>query len=269
MEMKAMKFEIKDKSFLTAPAIFLLLLLALLVTWAVMEPAALRNAFDNDGRSPFELITLPFYAALIPLVWWKKPFTGSAWRKGVLCSAVTCVAFMAIVKELDLHLMALHAWFPETVDANGHVYGLLRKNGTPLTGTPCKMRVLTNPGTPLMMKAAVVVYFAGLFGVFAALLAYFARPLITGIFKLHPVAWSVSCLGASGVMVQVMDRLPAWVRHAQHAAKAKTVDSFSSFCTAFEEGGELMIAIFGLLAIWQAHRIYNGCKKQVEQGENE
>ena len=49
-----------------APAVFVLCALALLATWAVMEPAALRQAFDQDGYSGFELATIPFYAAIIP-----------------------------------------------------------------------------------------------------------------------------------------------------------------------------------------------------------
>lgn len=250
-----MSFEIKDKSFLLGPAVFGLCILLLLATWAIMDPTALHNAFDADGRSPFELLTLPFYAALIPLVWWKCPFTGSRARRTILCAAVSCVAFMAVVKELDLHLMAMHALFPNVVDANGHVCNLMKPNGQPLTGTPCKMRFLTNPGAPLMAKAAVLVFFGGLFGVFAALLAYFAWPLMKGVFTLNPVAWTVGCLGGSGVMVQVMDRLPAWIRHVEKASKSNVIDKFSSFCTALEEGGELMIALFGILAILQAHKM--------------
>ena len=249
-----------NKSFLVGPIVFVLCLLALLATWAVMEPASLRSFFDDNGHSPFELATLPFYAALVPLVWWKCPFTGSRLRRAILCSAVSCVALMAIVKELDIHQVAMHSLFPQIVDANGHVCNLVRDNGKPLTGTPYKMRFLTNPGAPVMAKVMVLVYFGGLFGVFAALLAYFSWPLMKGVFALHPVAWSVGCLGASGVMVQVMDRLPAWMRHVEHASKSKVVDSTSSFCTAFEEGGEMMIAIFGIMAILQAYKYYNSKK---------
>ena len=59
------------KAYLTAPVVFAVCALALLVTWAVMEPIALRQAFDQDGYSVFELATIPFYAAIIPLVWWR------------------------------------------------------------------------------------------------------------------------------------------------------------------------------------------------------
>ena len=58
-------------------------------------------------------------------------------------------------------------------------------------------------------------------------------------------------------MVEVMDRLPAWYRHTHGLGKGEIVNNaFGSFCTCFEEGGEMMIAIFALLAILQAHAIY-------------
>jgi len=238
-------------NFRTAPLVFAAGLVALVAVWAVMDPAALHHAFDNDGRSFFELLTLPFYAAIVPLVWWKCPFTGSAARRALLCSAVSCVAFMAVCKELDLHLAAITALWPDVV--------------ADFKGTPFKMRFLTRGVTggahsvPITVaaKVFVVAYFTLFFGVFAALLAYYARALFTGFFKLHPVAWSVCFLGGSGMMVQLCDRMPAWVRHARGLPKEKSIDALSSLFTALEEGGELMIALFALLAILQAHALYS------------
>ena len=244
-------------AFWVAPAVFAVCALALLVTWLVMEPAALRQAFDQDGHSVFELATIPFYAAIIPLVWWKCPFTGSKGRKALLCAAVSCVAFMAVCKELDWHLAAMQHLFPSIVGADGSVHGLVKPNGDPLTGTPFKMRFLTNAGAPFAAKACVLFYFGAFFGVFAALLAYYSVKLFKGFFKLHPVAWSICFFGGSGVLVAIMDRLPAWYRHAHGLAKDAVVNNaFGSFCTCFEEGSEMMIAIFALLAIIQAHAIY-------------
>ncbi|MCQ2389992.1 MAG: hypothetical protein MJ240_01100 [Kiritimatiellae bacterium] len=239
------------KSYLLAPIVFLACAAALALTWAIMDPSALHHFFDQDGYSPFELATIPFYAAIIPMVWWKCPFTGSKGRRTLLCAAVSCVAFFAVCKELDLHLAALTALWPDVV--------------ADFKGTPFKMRFLTKSVTggahsmpiPILAKVVVVAYFALFFGVFAALLAYFSKKLFKGFFKLHPVAWSVCFLGGSGVMVQLCDRMPAWVRHAKGLPKEKTIDAISSFFTAFEEGGEMMIAIFALLAICQAHRIYS------------
>lgn len=247
----------KLKSFLVGPLVFLVGLLLLVITWAVMEPAALHHAFDNDGYSVFELSTIPFFAAIVPMVWWKCPFTGSSRRRAILCAAVSCVAIMAVVKEMDLHLMVMQHLFPQVVNADGSVYGLVKPNGDPLTGTPFKMRFLTNGGAPFLAKVLVVSYFVALFGVFAALLGYFFPKLVKGFFKLHPVAWTMCCFGTSGVMVQLCDRMPAWVRHARGLPKGKTIDAVSSFFTALEEGGEMMIAIFALIAIYQAYRIYS------------
>ena len=231
------------RAYLLAPAVFAACVFALLVTWAVMEPAALRHAFDQDGYSVFELATIPFYAAIIPLVWWKCPFTGSRRRRMLLCAAVSCVAFMAVAKELDWHLWAITKLYPDVV-AN-------------FKGTPFKMRFLTNGAVPIAAKACVLFYFGAFFGVFAALLAYYAVPLFKGFFRFHPAAWSVCFFGGSGVMVAVMDRLPAWYRHTHGLSKDEVVNNaFGSFCTCFEEGGEMMIAIFALLAILQAHAIY-------------
>ncbi len=246
------------KSYLAGPILFVLGILALLVTWLAMEPAALHHAFDQDGYSPFELATVPFYAAIIPLVWWKCPFTGSRARRTILCLAVSCVAFMAVVKELDLHVMAMHSLFPEVVKPDGSVYGLVKPNGEALTGTPFKMRFLTNASAPLGAKAIALAYFALFFGVFGVTLLYFAKDLIFGFFKKVAPAWTMCCFGTAGVMVQLCDRMPAWVRHIRHLPKPKgdEIDSISSLFTALEEGGEMMIALFAILAIIQAHEIY-------------
>ena len=246
------------RAYLAAPVVFALCVLALLVTWLVMEPAALRQAFDRDGRSVFELATIPFYAAIIPLVWWKCPFVVSRRRRALLCAAVSCVAFMAVAKELDWHLAAMQRLFPSIVGADGNVHGLVKPDGTPLTGTPFKMRFLTNGGAPLGAKALVLAYFALFFGVFGVTLAYFAKDLVVGFFRKVPPAWSMCCFGAAGVMVQLCDRMPAWVRHIRHLPKPSgdEVDAVSSLFTALEEGGEMLIAIFAIIAILQAHKLY-------------
>ena len=238
------------KSHLTGPIIFVLGILALLVTWLMMEPAALRHAFDQDGYSPFELATIPFYAVLVPLVWWKCPFTGSRTRRTILCLAVSCVAFMAVVKELDWHVWAINKLYPDVVAS--------------FKGTPFKMRFLTRTATanglpiPLGAKVLALAYFSLFFGVFGITLLYFAKDLIVGFFKKVPPAWSMCCFGAAGVMVQLCDRMPAWVRHIRHLPKPKgdEIDSISSLFTALEEGGEMLIAIFAILAILQAHALF-------------
>ena len=208
-----------------------------------MEPEALSAAFDADGASFFEVLTLPFYILIVPAVWLCCPFGGTTRRKVLLCSGVTCVAVMAVMKETDLHLAVISSMYPDVVEN--------------FSGTPFKMRFLTSGDVPLGAKFVSLMYFVLFFGVFAAMLLYYAKTLLKAFFKLHPVAWSIACMGGSGVMVQIADRLPAWWRHGMDISKDDVPAAFSSFCTAFEEGGEMMLAAFALLAILQAHAIYS------------
>ena len=238
-----MNLLVSRRSWMLAPVVYLVSLLLLAITWSLMDPQALRAAFDADGHSFFETLTLPFYALIVPTVWLCCPFSGSWRRKALLCAGVSCVAAMAVVKELDLHLVAINALYPDVV--------------AQFKGTPFKMRFLTGRGIPFGAKAVALAYFVLFFGVFAAMLAYFFPRLVKGFFRLHPVAWTMCFFGGSGVMVQVCDRLPAWYRHANDLSKSDVADSFTAFCTAFEEGGEMMIAAFALLAILQAHAIYS------------
>lgn len=247
----------KKKDFLIGPFLFAAFVSVLLLIGAMFDPAWVVRNFDAGGYSPFELITIPFYAVLVPLVWWKCPFAGPRWRQVVLCSAVSCVALMAVVKELDLHALAMHGMFPDIVDADGKVFGLVRPDGKPLTGTAFKMRFLTNEAVPGLAKACVVFYFGAFFGVFAVVLGYFFPRFVKGVFTLNPVAWYVGCLGGTGVMVQLCDRMPAWYRHLTSMPKPKEgmVDSAQALFTVLEEGGEMLIAIFAILAILKSHEL--------------
>ena len=239
-----MNLLVSKRSYLLAPVVYLLSLASLAVVWSVMEPASLRAAFDADGRSLFETLTIPFYALIVPTVWLCCPFSGTCKRKALLSAAVSCVAVMAVVKQLDIHLVVMQSLYPDVV-AN-------------FKGTPFKMRFLTRGGIPLGAKLVAISYFTLFFGVFAALLAYYSLKLVKGFFRLHPVAWTMAFFGVSGVMVQVCDRFPAWYRHARGLPKSDAIGaSFASFCTAFEEGGEMMIAALALIAILQAHAIYS------------
>lgn len=238
-----MNLLVSKKSWLLAPVLFFVSVAVLFSVWGAMSPENLRAAFDSDGRSTFELMTLPLYALIVPSVWIVCPFGGSLKRKILFASAVTLVVTVAIMKQLDLHIDALSALYPDVV-AN-------------FKGTPFKMRFLTRSGIPIGAKLFVIAYFASMFGVFAALAAYYAVKFVKGVFKLHPVAWSFGCFLASGTMAQVFDRLPAWYRDATGVPKEEIPAAVLSLFTAFEEGGEMMMALFALLAILQAHLLYS------------
>ena len=309
------------RSWLTSPVLFFCGVLVLLAVWAVMDPATLVANFDNDGHSPFELATLPLYAAIVPFIWIFNPFGGSRVRRTLFALMASIVVVMAVVKETDLHNAALHRLYPEYVTEGGSlekgklfknkykpveekkaalvaacaklkaaggtvqmvevaetdkhgvedtvVYRVMLKDGKwlsaeGLSGTPFKMRGLTSPDVPVGMKALILLYFVLFFGLFGlGFLALFPTWL-KGVFKLDATCWAWGCFGASGVMVQVFDRLPAWLDHADGlgAKSAEVVTRATSFCTCFEEGSELMIALFALLTIWLGHKALADSKKE-------
>lgn len=257
-----MWFDVKSKnSWLLGPVLFVVALACLLVTWAAMDPAAVAVSFDNDGRSPFELATLPFFAAIIPLVWWKNPFEGSSRRRRVLALMVTVVAAMAILKQLDLHCVVLRWFYPDCIGADGSlVQGrFCRPDGRPLNGTPFKMRVITNGEVPFGMKALIVGYFTLFFGLFAAGFIYLFQFWVDGVVKFKPSSWAWGCFGASGVLVQVADRLPSWLGHGYGLSSADGgVTKSRALCTVLEEGGEMMLAGFALLTIYLAWKELQG-----------
>ena len=239
------------------PVAWIVLTVVLTMVWLTVEPERLVALFDHEGRSPFELLTLPFYAAIIPTVWCLCPFAGSRRRRIAFCSAVSIVATMAIVKELDLHLVAANWLYPDLVGENGGLLpGLFKPDGRPLRGTPFKLRVLTNSAVPIGLKAFILLYFASFFGVFGIGFLLLFPQWVRGVIRLDPASWSWGCCGASGVLVQITDRIPAWLDH-MGALGEKTGDhvtSATSFCVCLEEGGEMMVAIFALLTIFLAHR---------------
>ena len=241
--------EIFPGPFLVSPLLFIAAIAVLVLTGLTMDPAVIDQFFDQSGYSPFELATIPVFAAIIPLVWWKCPFAGSTRRKVTLSLMVTVVVIMAIAKELDLHLAVIHWLYPDYVSESGSVAsGMLYKpNGDMIGGTPFKSRVLFNAAAPFGMRAFIFAYFALFFGVFGVGFVYLLPSFFKGVFRLEPCAWAAGCFGASGVLVQITDRLPAWTEHIL-GEKAE------SLCTVLEEGGEMLLAAFALLTIYLGYR---------------
>ena len=226
------------KSWMVAPAAFALCSAILLATWFAMAPDALTAAFDADGKSPVELMTLPLFALIIPLTWLCTPVSGSVSRKCFWNFVFTVLAVVALAREQDWH-KDLVAWLWPDVVAS-------------FKGTVFKMRFLKAPGVPVLPKLFVAGFFATFFAFALLPLVRWIKPLFKGFFKLHPVSWTMAFFGGTSVMVMTVDRLPANLRHAGVAVS----DSALALLKAFEEGGEAMMALFALLAILQAHAVY-------------
>ena len=240
-----MNILVSRNAWLLSPALFFVGVTVFLCCWAVAAPEALIANFDADGHSMVELMTLPLFAMVIPLSWLCCPVAGSVRRKAFWSFVFSVLGFMALVRELDWHKIWFAQLWPEVTAS--------------FRGTVFKMRFLTSGDVPFVPKLFVLFFFVLFFAATVGPLLYFIRRLIKGLFRFHPVAWTMACFGATGVMVQTCDRLPSTLRDTgwiRPELLDKTTGSLAALMTAFEEGGEMMLAAFALLAILQAHAIY-------------
>ncbi len=228
-------------SWLLAPIVFVLGLLSLLVIWAVMEPSELILMFDNDGHSPIELMTLPLFALIVPLVWLCPPNAGTAKRQVFWSSIWSILGVIAIIRETDLHKCLFAKIWPEVANT--------------FPGTVYKMNFLKASEVPLMPKLFVLCFFICFFVAVLLPLIRYLLALIKGFFALRPVAWSAATFGCASVMVMIVDRLPANLR--QWGVQGLDDSSAClSLMKAFEEGGEMLMALLALLTFLQSHLIF-------------
>lgn len=226
------------KSWLLAPVICLLFAMLLVVVWAVLDPQTLMINFDNDGRSPVELMTLPLFALIVPLVWLCPPTSGGTARQVRWSVLWSLLGVMAIVRETDVHKTFFADIWPDIAST--------------FKGTVFKMRFLKADDIPLMPKLFVIIIFIAFFVSVIVPLVRYLIPLVKGFFRFEPVAWTMAFFGGVSVVVLLVDRLPANLRHANIAVS----DSVLALLKAFEEGGEMLMALLALLAILQAHLIF-------------
>jgi hypothetical protein len=226
------------KSFLLAPVIALLCFATLVVIWANLAPDRVVPLFDNDGASPVELMTLPLFALIIPLVWLCPPAAGNTRRQCLWAALWSLLAVMAIVRQTDLHKLLFANIWPDIAST--------------FRGTVYKMRFLKAAHIPFAPKLFVLGFFAAFFVSVIVPLVKYIVPLIKGFFRREPVAWTMATFGTVSTMVILIDRLPANLRKSGVAVS----DGALALMKAFEEGGEMVMALLALLAILQSHLIF-------------
>lgn len=229
------------KAWLVAPVCFVISLAILVALWWALEPETVMVLFDQDGAAPVELMTLALFALIIPLVWLCPPVGGSARKQAFWCAEWSLLAVMAIVRETDLHKALFADLWPEIAAG--------------FKGTVFKMRFLTTWDMPIVPRLFVLFFFILFFAAVMLPLVRYILPLAKGFFTLKPVAWSAAVFGATSVLVLVCDRFPAWYRHAHDDTALP--DAAKAFCTVLEEGGEMMMALFALLALLQSYLFFN------------
>ena len=223
-------------SWLAAPTLWLAGIIVLTTVWALNTPEWINAHFDNLGASPVESTTVGFFFLQIALLWLVPPMRPGKYRR-LWFADFSLLTLFAICRELDWHKLLVEA---SSLPGATH-------------GTPFKLKFLTNAANPLSDRIIVVVCFALVFLLFGGTLCHFIRRLLTGLFKLHPVCWSIAFLGGTTLLSQLFDRLPAELRHR---FDIHLTPSQHALATVLEEGQELLLPLFVMLAILQAHFLY-------------
>lgn len=223
-------------SWLVAPVIFLVT--SVVLTWIGLtcSPEWIQFHFNGDGASPVEAATIGLFYFFIAFVWFVPPMAAS--RRATFWKLdFSLLSLIAICRELDWHKLLVSA------------------SGLPgaTHGTAFKMKFLTNSANPLGDRILVALFFLLFFVVVGGTLLRFLPRLWKGIWKLHPVCWTIGCLGGAGILCQVFDRIPSVLR------KKFAVTLSPETCgllSALEEGFEILLPIFGILAVLQSYQIY-------------
>lgn len=232
-----MDFLKSKHAWLAAPLLWLAGVSALVLVWALATPEWIQAHFDHDGASPVEVATVGLFFFQMGFFWLVPPMRASRLRPLWLAD-FSLLTFFAICRELDWHKLLISA---------SNLPGATR-------GTPFKMKFLTNANNPLADRLIVAACFAVVILLCAGTLLYFLRRLLTGLFKLHPVCWSMGFFGGTIILIQITDRLPVVLRKD---LGIRISESLHALMTALEEGQELLLPLFVVIAVLQAHFIYN------------
>jgi hypothetical protein len=208
----------------------------LIAVWASHTPEWISLRFDNDGASPVESATIAFFWLQIAFFWLLPPVRPGKFRAFWLAD-FSLLTFFAICRELDWHKLLVTV---SNLPGASH-------------GTPFKMNFLKNAANPLADRLIVAACFALVIALCGGTLLWFIRRLLNGLFKLHPVCWSVGFFGGTILLIQIFDRANSVLRKDYGIL---LTESQQALCTVLEEGQELLLPLFIMLAILQAHFIY-------------
>ena len=223
-------------SWLAAPLFWLAGVAVLLLVWAVATPGWIQLHFNNNGASPVEVATVGFFFFQIGFLWLVPPMRPGRLRPLWLAD-FSLLSFFAICRELDWHKLLV---MPSRLPGATH-------------GTPFKLRFLLNANNPLSDRIMVALCFVLVFSLCLGTLFYFFRRLVKGLFKFHPVCWSIGFLGGTAILIQFFDRANSVLRKGFGIHLS---ESQYALATIMEEGQELFLPIFVVLAVLQAHFIY-------------
>ena len=116
--------------------------------------------------------------------------------------------------------------------------------------TAIKLRYFTNPNVPLYAKTISVLVIAILCFVIGYLLWKHLKQMVTGVFKLVPMYWTIASFGALGFITQIADRFPA---HYRKITGEMLPEQIKFLLKILEEGGESILPLLFAVAFVQYH----------------
>ena len=229
-------------AWLAAPILWLLAITILPLIWLFATPEQINAYFNNDGFSPVESATIGLFWLQIALFWLLPPMSPQP-RRAFWLADFSLLTFFAICRELDWHKLLVSV---SNLPGATH-------------GTPFKMRFITNSHNPFADRLIVLFCFILVLGLCGLTLAYFLPRLLRGLWALHPVCWSLGFLGGTLMLSQFADRLPAILRNK---FDVQLSENLRALFIALEEGMELLLPLFVILAVLQAYFIYNNAPRK-------
>jgi hypothetical protein len=233
-----MSFIKTRQSWLTAPVIWLCGFIILLIIGANNTPEWIKLNFNMKGHSPVETATVALFFFLILFIWLLPPVSLKTVKGKLLCFNFSVITFIAICREMDWHKAMIHV---SNIEGATH-------------GTPFKMRFLTNSINPLSDRLLVLFWFIVVIALCAGTLLWYIRPLLKGLFRFHPVCWSIAFVGGTGILIHIFDRMGSVLRNDYGIL---LTDNQKAMACVLEEGQELLLPLFIIVAIIQSHFIYN------------
>ena len=226
------------KSWLSAPVIWICGLIILLLVGANNTPEWIKLNFNQKGHSPVEIATVALFFFQMMFIWLMPPVSLKSIKGKLLCFNFSVITFIAICREMD--------WHKAMIDVS-NIEGAT-------TGTPFKMRFLTNSINPLSDRLLVLFWFIVVIALCAGTLLWYIRPLLKGLLRFHPVCWSIAFVGGAGILINIFDRMGSVLK--KDFDILLTANQKGIACV-LEEGQELLLPLFIIIAIIQSHFIYN------------
>ena len=178
---------------------------------------------------------------------WIDIATYTAYGIAILTLVVTCRDF----KDNPTLFLALLCLLIAAVLREAGIQHMLTQTDT----TAFKIRFFTNPNNPWCEKvrAACILFVMAVISLYV--IWETAIPLLKGFFKGHAVSWSIAGLCATTIVSKCVDRA-----HGNYFKWTGTriSEDLLAYLTLFEEGLELFIPLWAVLACLQHHFI---CKK--------